>query len=61
MLSSDVWLTSRTSFTEAATDFAISLVQTLMVQEPPVVSELPNLIDGLAKVSVLFSTGCDPL
>ncbi|XXG66487.1 hypothetical protein AAC387_Pa06g0046 [Persea americana] len=37
---------------KAATDFAISLVQTLLVQEPVVVSELPSLIDSLAKIAM---------
>lgn len=48
-------LKSLCSFTEAATEFAISLVQTLVVQEPGVsMSELYNLIDALTKVILYF-------
>lgn len=35
---------------EAATDFAISLLQTLVIEESKVISELHNLVDALAKV-----------
>lgn len=36
---------------EAATDFAISLIQALVVEESNVISELHNLVDALAKVA----------
>lgn len=35
---------------EAATEFAISLLQTLVIEESKVISELHNLVDALAKV-----------
>ncbi|MCH91559.1 CCR4-NOT transcription complex subunit 1-like, partial [Trifolium medium] len=35
---------------KAATEFSISLLQTLVIEEPKVISELHNLIDALAKV-----------
>lgn len=41
---------------EAATDFAISLLQTLVIEEPKVISELHNLVDALAKVSSCFAS-----
>ncbi|GAB2271046.1 hypothetical protein Dimus_005896 [Dionaea muscipula] len=34
---------------KAATEFAIALLQTLLIEEPKVVSELQNLVDALAK------------
>lgn len=40
-------------FLEAATEFAISLLQALAVEESSVISELHNLVDALAKVCVL--------
>ncbi|XP_022944795.1 CCR4-NOT transcription complex subunit 1-like isoform X1 [Cucurbita moschata] len=36
---------------KAATEFAISLLQTLVVEESSVISELHNLVDALAKVA----------
>jgi len=42
--------TSLVKCTEAATEFSISLLQTLVIEEPKVISELHNLIDALAKV-----------
>ncbi|KAJ6679400.1 hypothetical protein OIU79_019211 [Salix purpurea] len=36
---------------KAATDFAISLIQALVVEEPNVISELHNLVDVLAKLA----------
>lgn len=36
---------------KAATEFSISLLQTLVIDEPKVVSELHNLIDALAKLT----------
>ncbi|XP_040995071.1 CCR4-NOT transcription complex subunit 1-like isoform X1 [Juglans microcarpa x Juglans regia] len=36
---------------KAATDFAISLLQTLVIEESKVISELHNLVDALAKVA----------
>ncbi|XP_073219959.1 uncharacterized protein [Cicer arietinum] len=36
---------------KAATEFSISLLQTLVVEEPKVISELHNLIDALAKLA----------
>ncbi|TYK04937.1 CCR4-NOT transcription complex subunit 1 isoform X1 [Cucumis melo var. makuwa] len=36
---------------EAATEFAISLLQTLVVDESSVISELHNFVDELAKVA----------
>lgn len=34
---------------EAATEFAIALVQTLVISDTRVISELHNLVDALAK------------
>lgn len=43
-------------FAEAATEFAISLLQTLVIDESRVViSELHNLVDALAKVVFVIS------
>ncbi|MED6130919.1 hypothetical protein PIB30_005208 [Stylosanthes scabra] len=36
---------------KAATEFSISLLQTLVVEEPKVISELHNLVDALAKLA----------
>ncbi|GAB4861940.1 hypothetical protein Ancab_037195 [Ancistrocladus abbreviatus] len=36
---------------KAATEFAISLLQTLLIEEPKVISELQNLVDALAKLA----------
>ncbi|XP_039684486.1 CCR4-NOT transcription complex subunit 1 isoform X2 [Medicago truncatula] len=36
---------------KAATEFSISLLQTLVIEEPKVISELHNLIDALAKLA----------
>ncbi|KAJ8748950.1 hypothetical protein K2173_013387 [Erythroxylum novogranatense] len=36
---------------KAATDFAISLIQALIVEEPKVISELHNFVDALAKLA----------
>ncbi|KAL5571856.1 hypothetical protein UlMin_021453 [Ulmus minor] len=36
---------------KAATEFSISLLQTLAIEEPKVISELHNLVDALAKVA----------
>ncbi|OIV91490.1 hypothetical protein TanjilG_02108 [Lupinus angustifolius] len=36
---------------EAATEFSISLLQTLVIEEPKVISELHNLVDALAKLT----------
>ncbi|KAL7249373.1 hypothetical protein ACSBR1_011547 [Camellia fascicularis] len=45
-------LTSCLCYAESATEFSISLLQTLLIQESRVsVSELPNLVDVLAKVA----------
>ncbi|XP_015889443.2 uncharacterized protein LOC107424219 isoform X1 [Ziziphus jujuba] len=45
---------------KAATDFAISLLQTLVIEEPKVISELHNLVDALAKLAA--KPGCpEPL
>lgn len=46
-------ITNSINCTEAATDFAISLVQALVVEESNVISELHNLVDALAKVIFL--------
>ena len=35
---------------EAATEFSVSLLQTLAVEDSKVISELHNLVDALAKV-----------
>ena len=35
---------------EIATEFAMSLVQTLITQEPSGISELCNVVDALSKV-----------
>lgn len=43
--------TSLVKCTEAATEFSISLLQTLVIEEPKVISELHNLIDALAKLA----------
>lgn len=40
---------------EAATEFAISLLQTLAVEESKVISELHNLVEALAKVCACLS------
>ena len=45
-----MWLISCLKYTEAATEFAFSLLQTLLIEERGVISELPNLIDAMAKV-----------
>ncbi|KAK2360850.1 CCR4-NOT transcription complex subunit [Trifolium repens] len=37
---------------KAATEFSISLLQTLVIEEPKVISELHNLIDALAKLAI---------
>lgn len=37
---------------EAATEFSVSLLQTLVIEEPKVISELHNLVDALAKVCI---------
>lgn len=37
------------SFAEPATEFAISLLQMLVVNDSKVISELHNLVDALAK------------
>ncbi|GAU24430.1 hypothetical protein TSUD_391390 [Trifolium subterraneum] len=37
---------------KAATEFSISLLQTLVIEEPRVISELHNLIDALAKLAI---------
>lgn len=42
--------TNLINFAEAATEFSISLLQTLAVEESKVISELHNLVDALAKV-----------
>ncbi|KAH8488389.1 hypothetical protein H0E87_024164 [Populus deltoides] len=44
-------ITNSINCTEAATDFAISLVQALVVEESNVISELHNLVDALAKLA----------
>ena len=50
------------NFSEAATEFAISLLQTLVVEESSVISELHNLVDALAKVCILsVSRGYSPM
>ncbi|XP_019427312.1 PREDICTED: CCR4-NOT transcription complex subunit 1-like [Lupinus angustifolius] len=36
---------------KAATEFSISLLQTLVIEEPKVISELHNLVDALAKLT----------
>ncbi|KAE9600761.1 putative CCR4-Not complex component, Not1, CCR4-NOT transcription complex subunit 1, HEAT [Lupinus albus] len=36
---------------KAATEFSISLLQTLVIEEPKVISELHNLVDALAKLA----------
>ncbi|KAK7350377.1 hypothetical protein VNO77_08930 [Canavalia gladiata] len=41
---------------KAATEFSISLLQTLVIEEPKVFSELHNLVDALAKVAT--KPGC---
>ena len=41
-------------YTEAATEFAVSLLQTLANEEPKVISELQNLVEALAKVGLYF-------
>ncbi|KAK7386118.1 hypothetical protein VNO78_26091 [Psophocarpus tetragonolobus] len=41
---------------KAATEFSISLLQTLVIEEPKVISELHNLVDALAKLAT--KTGC---
>ncbi|KAL3009797.1 hypothetical protein AAZX31_07G103500 [Glycine max] len=41
---------------KAATEFSISLLQTLVVEEPKVISELHNLVDALAKLAT--KPGC---
>lgn len=38
-------------YAEAATEFAFILLQTLVIEERGVISELPSLIDAMAKVS----------
>lgn len=45
---------------ESATDFAISLLQSLVTDESSVISELHSLVDALAKVAILtfFSVCC---
>ena len=45
-----MWLISCLKYTEAATEFAFSLLQTLLIEERGVISEFPNLIDAMAKV-----------
>lgn len=40
------------NFAEAATEFAVSLLQTLVTDESRVISELHNLVDALAKVCI---------
>ncbi|CAK7347840.1 unnamed protein product [Dovyalis caffra] len=44
-------ITNSINCTEAATDFAISLIQALVVEESNVISELHNLVDALAKLA----------
>ncbi|XP_027908150.1 CCR4-NOT transcription complex subunit 1 isoform X1 [Vigna unguiculata] len=45
---------------KAATEFSISLLQTLVIEEPKVISELHNLVDALAKLAT--KPGCpEPL
>lgn len=39
---------------EAATEFAVSLLQTLAIEESSVVSELQSLVEALAKVCSTF-------
>jgi hypothetical protein len=41
-------------FSETATEFAISLIQTLVTQESSSVSELFNVVDALSKVFHLW-------
>ncbi|RVW97066.1 hypothetical protein CK203_029996 [Vitis vinifera] len=36
---------------KAATEFAFSLLQTLVIEERGVISELPNLVDAMAKIA----------
>ena len=40
---------------EAATEFAISLIQTLVIGDTRVISELHNLVDALAKACFFSS------
>ena len=48
-----IWTDHLSNLSEAATEFAISLLQTLVVDESSVISELHNLVDALAKVCVV--------
>ncbi|RZC20257.1 CCR4-NOT transcription complex subunit 1 isoform D [Glycine soja] len=48
--------TSLDECAEAAMEFSISLLQTLVVEEPKVISELHNLVDALAKLAT--KPGC---
>ena len=41
-------------YAEPATEFATSLLQALMNEEPKVLSELQILVETLTKVSVVF-------
>lgn len=47
--------------TEPATEFASSLLQTLVIEESNVISELQNLVDALAKVCVKNLFLCLPI
>lgn len=47
-----VWTDHLCNLSEAATEFAISLLQTLVVEESSIISELHNLVDALAKVRI---------
>lgn len=47
-------LISCIKYTEPATEFAFSLLQTLVIEERGVISELPNLVDAMAKVFFLL-------
>ena len=40
---------------ESATDFSISLLQSLVTEESSVISELHSLVDALAKVAILIN------
>lgn len=42
------------SYSEVATEFAMSLVQTLITQDPVSISELHNVVDAISKVCIFL-------
>lgn len=54
IMAKDLYLIRFLYHTELATEFAVSLLQTLVNEEPKVISELQNLVEALPKVSLVL-------